>query len=293
MGGRTLDEGDELEVTRADLFEEAVDFLRVAGVEGVDDGEDVEIDAVALENVEAAQDAREGGLAGAVLPVGVVEAGGAVDAEADEEPVLGQEAAPRVIQEGAVGLKGVVDAFAAGVPLLKSDDLAEKLDAHKGGLAALPRERDLLDILRGDVLANVALEHRGRHAAGTVGGKAVLLFEVEAVAAIEVARGAGGLRHHVKRRPREGRPVDGRRAGGSRGGTLGDRHPGGGESGSGAHGFTLAPASGAGIDPRQFPGSARRRRLAQGRARSRADVMEAARPREIQRLAVGAALSMR
>ena len=54
----------------------------------------------------------------------------AVDAEADQELVFGQESAPFIVEEGAIGLQGIVDALAAGIAALQFDHLAEEAYAE-------------------------------------------------------------------------------------------------------------------------------------------------------------------
>jgi hypothetical protein len=196
--GGALDEGDELEEAGADGFEEVVDLEGVAGVEAVDDGEGVEVDVVVFQDVEAGHDAVEGGGAAFVDAVGVVEFAWAVDAEADEEVVGGEESAPVVVESGAVGLEGVVDGSAVRVLALEGDDFFEEGDAEEGWFAALPGEGHAGAGLGGDVVADEGLEDVVRHAEVLAFWEEVFFFEVEAVFAVEVADRADGLGHGVE-----------------------------------------------------------------------------------------------
>ena len=65
--------------------------------------------------------------------VGIVEFGRAVDAQADEELIFDQEFAPRVVEQRAVGLEGIMDFFAVGVFFLEPDRLAKKLTPRSVG----------------------------------------------------------------------------------------------------------------------------------------------------------------
>lgn len=137
----SFDNGDELEKGGADALKEGVDFFGVACVCAVDAGEGVVVDAVFLKEVETDHDAVEAALAAFIEAIFVVDFAGAVDAEADEEAVLFEEGAPFVVELGSVGLEGVTDTHVWWrVFLLEGDGFPEKIDAHKGGLAALPRE---------------------------------------------------------------------------------------------------------------------------------------------------------
>jgi hypothetical protein len=92
--------------------------------------------------------------------VGVVQVFWAVHAQADQEAVLAEEPAPRVVQEEAVGLEGVLDPGAGpGARELVPDRAVEEIEAGQGRLAALPGDGDrggavgreeLLDIRPGD-----------------------------------------------------------------------------------------------------------------------------------------------
>lgn len=79
-----------------------------------------------------------------------------------------------------------------------SEFSSEKVYAQQGRLSALPSEMDFIDLLCGDVLLNVSFEHLGSHFLTPVIGIKVLLFEVEAVFAIEVANRPNGFGHDVK-----------------------------------------------------------------------------------------------
>jgi len=89
------------------------------------------------------------------------------------------------------------------VPGLEFDDFFEEVEAHEGGLAALPGEVDFGDVLVFDVLADVGIEDFGGHAEGVDSCFArpwveFFFFEVEAVFAVEVADGADGFGHDVE-----------------------------------------------------------------------------------------------
>ena len=98
-------DGDELDELRAGLIaQEAIDLQRMGGIGRVDGGEDVKLNPVLLQEVQALHHPIEGGAATLVNPVAVVYLTRAIDADADEEIVGAEEAAPIVVQRCAVGL---------------------------------------------------------------------------------------------------------------------------------------------------------------------------------------------
>lgn len=136
--------------------------------------------------------------------VGVVHFTRAVDGEADEKIIRGEELAPFVIEQGAVGLDGVGDDFAGGEFFLQRDNLAKKIDTEQGGFAALPGEIDFGCGLAMDVLADVFRKYGVAHAPLVFAGVKFFLFEIETIFAIEIAnrpdwfgqdmKWAGGIR---------------------------------------------------------------------------------------------------
>jgi hypothetical protein len=69
-----------------------------------------------------------------------VDLGRPVDADPDQEAVPGQELAPFVGEQGAIGLDGVLETLAGTSDRLRRlDGPPEEVDPHKGGLTALPQ----------------------------------------------------------------------------------------------------------------------------------------------------------
>ena len=152
-----------------------------------------------LQQLQAAHDFVERRLLAFVDAIGVVHFRGAIDGEADEEIVRGEEFAPFVVEQRAVGLDGVGNDFTAREFFLERDDFAEKIDAEQGGFAALPGEIDFGDGLAMDVLADVFLQHRVAHAPLVFAGIEIFLFEIETIFAIEVANRPDRFGQDVKR----------------------------------------------------------------------------------------------
>ncbi len=199
--GDPLDDGDELDERGSELVaQESVDAGAVVAVYRVDRGEDVPVDVVPLEDVQAADDPLIGGLAALVDPVGVVQRPRAVDRDPDEEVVLAKESTPVVVEERAVGLDRVEYSLARpGVSALELDRAAEEVEPHHGRLAALPGHDHLgRPLVCGKQLADVALLQVRRHPEPAAWVEH-LLGEEEAVLTVQVADRAGRLRHQVKR----------------------------------------------------------------------------------------------
>ncbi len=122
----------------------------------------------------------------------------AVDAQAHEDVVLGEEGGPLVGEQGAVGLKGAFDLPVGGESILLDLQRAlEEVESHERGLAALPCERHVRHLLRGDGLAHERFHDLVGHALVAAGVERGLLEE-EAVVAAQVAARPGGLGHDVE-----------------------------------------------------------------------------------------------
>ncbi len=195
-----LDDRDELDEAGAELVaEEAVHLERVPGVGGVDRAQHVELGAVLLQAAGGRDDAVEDGSPAEVVPVGVVQLARPVDAEPDEVVVLGEERAPRVVEQDAVGLERALDRHARGhAALFGRARPPEEVETHQRRLAALPGQGHLRHPLRPGGLRDVRFHDLVGHAevASRVQG---LLLEKEAVVTPKVAARPGGLGHHVER----------------------------------------------------------------------------------------------
>ena len=178
---------------------------RVLGILAVHHREGVEFHLVLFQEAQAAHDAVERGRAAFIHAIEVMELGRAVNRNPDQEMVLRQKLAPAIVQQDAVGLKSVFNLLAVGILVLDGDDLAKEVHAQQGGFAALPGKGNCRRILRGNELRDVRLQNRVGHGPILLLAVKVFLFEIKAVAAVQVANRAHRLGHDVKGREGFGR----------------------------------------------------------------------------------------
>ena len=132
-------------------------------------------------------------------PQAIMESSGPVQAEPDRKFRLGQEAAPRVVQENPVGLQTVAD-YPAGrfVPSLQINRSAIKIKPGQGRLPAVPGKANNLvcrggDLLDDDSLEKTVIHQQRRSVLGRRG-----LPRVIAVNAAQVAGRAGRLDENLE-----------------------------------------------------------------------------------------------
>ncbi len=130
VGGRrgAFDERDKLQVARAVFAEKFVNFNRVGNVVRADDRQRVELGAEAFQALHAVENEVETRRSRAHRASRVVEFARAVDAQPDEEVIVGEECRPIVVEQRAVGLKGIFDFLARGVFFFEREHFFEKID---------------------------------------------------------------------------------------------------------------------------------------------------------------------
>ncbi|GBC97994.1 hypothetical protein HRbin17_00489 [bacterium HR17] len=182
-------------------FEKPVNPKGMVGVDTVDDAEDVELNTVLLQQLEGSVNFVKSRFATFVNTVSIVQLFQSVHAQPDQKIMLFKKSAPFVIQQDAVGLKGVFD-FHAGfaILLLQLHSLAKEVKPHQSRFAALPAESDFIDLLRLNVLAGECLKDIIGHVKTRALFVKVLLAEVEAVSAVKVANRTARLKHDMEGR---------------------------------------------------------------------------------------------
>ncbi len=144
----------------------------------------------------------EGSGAAFIVTISVVQLFGAINAQADEKTIVVKKPAPFFIEQHTIGLQCVFDLHSGlGIFFLYLHCPAEKIQSHEGRLTALPGDRHIGRPMSFNGLANILLHQFVRHTERAFGVH-LLLLEIKAVGAIEIALGAGRLGHHMKRRQR-------------------------------------------------------------------------------------------
>ena len=124
----------------------------------------------------------------------------AVDAQPNQKIVFLEEGAPLIIQQDAVGLKGVFHGLTGPAVLFDELDRApEELELHQRRFASLPRHGDRGRAVRLQQLADVGLQRGLRHPVLFVRIQR-FLRQKEAISAIDVAGGPARLRQQVEAR---------------------------------------------------------------------------------------------
>ncbi len=127
------------------LLDEEVEHRVRAEVERlpIDHQQRAHLDPVPPEDVDAAPHVGEGRSTGAVAALRVVDEGRPVQADADPEPVVPQEAPPVVVEQGGIGLQRVGDRLARSPQArLRVYRLREERPSQQRRLAAMPDEVD-------------------------------------------------------------------------------------------------------------------------------------------------------
>lgn len=192
-----LHQRDKLEEASTDALEKPIDLKRVLGVKPVDDGEDIERDAMSLHQLNSAEHLVERRPLSAVSSVRIMEFHRTIEADANQKVVTLEEAAPFVVEKSAVGLDGICDALSLGILALQGHRFFEKPNPKERGLPSLPRETDLGDVLQFNVLLDVRLKHVIVHCPAVVTRVQLALLQVKTVGTGEITDRADGFGHNV------------------------------------------------------------------------------------------------
>jgi hypothetical protein len=149
---------------------------------------------VALQGSQSLHHPAEAALTALVDAVSVVDLSWAVDRQADQEVVLGEERSPLVVEQGAVGLDRVGDLLARLLQRFgQFHRPAEKTQPHHRRLAPLPGHHDFRGArVRLYQLPQVGFQQVIGHPEPAAGVQH-LLGQEEAVGAVQVADRTGRL----------------------------------------------------------------------------------------------------
>ena len=162
-----------------------VDLDGMALVGGGDEGEDVMLDLMALQDFETTKNVRMAAATiGAEAEV-VVDVVRAIDRDADEKVLVVKKGSPVIIKLGAVGLEDVLNRSRLLVLVLEGNGLAEEVEAREGRFASLPSEG--MDLHRdGKIVAGDLFQCLKRHSV-RARTKEFDLRQVETIPATKVA----------------------------------------------------------------------------------------------------------
>jgi len=120
--------------------------------------------------------------------------------DADEPVVVAQKSTPLFGQQRAVGLQAVEHSPSAAILLLQLHGFLVERQGAQHGLAAVPREVDVVGGLGLEVALDVELKHFVAHDELRLFGRIKAPFvEVVAIGARQVACRADRLGHHIQR----------------------------------------------------------------------------------------------
>ena len=192
-----LHHGHELHVAASYGLQEAVDVESASLARLADGAHGIILHAVAVQKLDSAYNLREGRGPATVTAVTVMYILRAVYRYADEKIVIPQEMAPVGGKQNAVGLYGIVHSLAARVFSLVFERLAVEVQAHEQRFSAMPVECHFIDLVCVDIFLHEMLEHFICHP-GLSSAIYFALVKIVAIAAAEVAEGAGRLEHDVE-----------------------------------------------------------------------------------------------
>ena len=169
----------------------------MVGIEVVDDGQCIPLHTMLLKQTDATHHLAPRRCARTRTPVLIVELLRTVNGDADKEVVLFQELAPFVGQPHAVSLQAVVYLPSMRIaPLQLQGPFVERDGTHQR-LTAMPCEQYLRQCLRLNILADELLQQLVADDLRLVQRVQLLLLQIVAVLASQVAEAPRWLEHHI------------------------------------------------------------------------------------------------
>lgn len=139
-----------------------------------------------VEHLDGAHHLIESGSTSFRQAEGVVNIGRTVERDTKQEIVCNKQLAPRLINQGAIGLQRVFDAFTVGIFLLQQHCFSVKIDPQQQRLTAVPVELHDIYVIGLDVLADVTFEQLVAHH-HLVAAILLRLIQVVTIVTIEIA----------------------------------------------------------------------------------------------------------
>ena len=122
----------------------------------------------------------------------------AVDGNADEKIVLGEEIRPLRCQERSIGLECVVDYLVLRIFLLELDGLPVEVETHDERLASVPVECDFGNVAGTEIVLDEFFKHILRHT-GLPAAVQAGFVQVVTIPAVQIAERTAGLYHKIER----------------------------------------------------------------------------------------------
>ena len=155
--------GGKLYVVAANGLKERVKPLGVIGIERIDDGEDIEVHPVPLQQSHPTHHAIKGGLVARRASHCIVTGTISIKGDADKEVVRLKKSTPLIIEQSTIGLKRIDDAVPSGILALEPNRLLIKREGTQKRLTPVPGNDHLLGRLAADVLSHIPLQQLIAH----------------------------------------------------------------------------------------------------------------------------------
>jgi len=164
------------------VTEEAIDFSSSLLAKVIDHAQGIEIHVHPVHQAGCPEDPVESGPSSLVDSIAVVDILRAVERKADKKSVVRKEAAPVLVYESAIGLKGIMDILASGILALQLEGALEIIEPEHQRLSSVPAKLDSVRLLGLYELPDVHLQQLRAHH-GLTATIQFSLFQVIAVAA--------------------------------------------------------------------------------------------------------------
>jgi len=194
-----FDQRQKTQVFRADGGKKTVHLQGEHDVVVIDYAENIDRYAMFDKAVIAAHHRVVGAQAPSGAAVQIMDFLRAVKAQAYGKAMFCQKAAPGIVQQGAVGLDAVGNAFVGrAIFLLQFDNAPEVVKTKERRLAAVPGKSDNFSWMGLNMPVNIGFKKSVRHQRQWVCRQEVGLAEIIAIAALEVATIAGRFGKDLK-----------------------------------------------------------------------------------------------
>ena len=189
----------ELQVSAMErVAEETIELQGMIHIAAVDGGHRIPLHSVSLHQVDAVHHALPGRSPLTICAIRIVHLLGSIDTDSHQPSLVTKETAPLVVEQQSVGLQGVADASAPPIILLKAKGLPVEAERAHQRFSSVPREEHVRQAVGLDVGTDVSLEHLVGHLVARALLVEVLLLQIIAISAAQVATCPCRLGHYIK-----------------------------------------------------------------------------------------------